>query len=52
LDKNGNEIGSTDYTIIPVEMNWTIHIGFKDGFKSMFGSLPEISYRTLNKPDN
>lgn len=32
-------------------MNWTIHIGFRDGFKGMFGSIPEISYRTLNMPN-
>jgi hypothetical protein len=33
-------------------MKWNIHVGFKDGIKSMYGSLPEISYRTLNMPEN
>jgi hypothetical protein len=32
-------------------MSWTIHIGFRDGIKTMYGSLPEISYRTLNMPE-
>jgi hypothetical protein len=35
-----------------VEINWTIHIGFRDGIKTKFGSIPEIAFRTLNRPSN
>ena len=35
-----------------MEINWTIHIGFRDGIKTKFGSIPEIAFRTLNKPSN
>jgi hypothetical protein len=47
-DVNGKKTATTDLTIIPFEYNMVIYIGFRDGIKTKFGSIPEISFRRID----
>jgi hypothetical protein len=33
-NKNGKIVGTTDLTIVPIELEISIHIGFRDGYRT------------------
>ena len=39
-NKAGKMVSTTDLTIVPFEFEMSIHIGFRDGYKFKFGSVP------------
>ena len=39
-NKDGKMVSTTDLTIVPFEFELTVHVGFRDGYKTKFGSVP------------
>jgi hypothetical protein len=39
-NKEGKLVSTTDLTIVPFEFVMTIHVGFRDGYRTKFGSVP------------
>ena len=49
--KNGEYLSTTDFTIIPFEYSMVVYIGFRDGIKTKYGSIPEIASRYIDQPE-
>jgi hypothetical protein len=39
-NKDNKLESTTDLTIVPFEFEFTLHIGFRDGYNGKYGSVP------------
>jgi hypothetical protein len=51
-NKEGKIISTTDLTIVPIELELSIHVGFRDGYRLKYGTVPQISYRRIGYEKN